>query len=455
MKWGKRNEMAMFCFLVFLAFGGLRFVFFDAQADKTISALNGKGIVQVQGFIDDYPDIRVDKILYKIELEEFLLGEKKIKSRSKILITSPKYPMFEYGDRLRINMKPQEPKNFEDFDYKNYLAKENIYSVAYYPQIEFIDSEGGSRFKKILFGVRENFKEAMEKNLGEPQSSLLAGLLLGEKKGFSDEFKNSLSLTGTSHIVSLSGYNISILALALIGFFNFLSLNRKWGFWLAVFCIVVFVAMTGAASSVVRAGIMGILVLIARQIGRPYGIKSALVFACAAMVWFNPKILVFDLGFQLSFLATLGLIYISPIFENWTRKYLGKPRNKTVKELEQIFCATIGAQIAVLPLILSSFGRFSLIAPLANLAVLFFIPATMFWGFAAGAAGIFWAGAGKIVSWIAWLFLSGEIKLIEIFAAFPLAGFDLKIGRITMVILYGIIIWRVIRIRNVDFFHSR
>ena len=115
-----------------------------------------------------------------------------------------------------------------------------------------------------------------------------------------------------------------------------------------------------------------------------------------------------------------------------------------MKELEQIFCATLGAQIAVLPLILSSFGRLSLIAPLANLAVLFFIPATMFWGFLAGFIGIFWSGLAKSVSWIAWLFLSGEIKLIEIFAAFPLAGFDLKIGKFWMIILYGmILVWAV------------
>ena len=440
--------MAVFCFLIFAVFGALRFDFFEARSDKSFAALNGKGIAKAAGFIDDYPDIRADKVLYHIKLEEFYFGNQRLKSRAKIIATSSKYPLYQYGDRLEITMKPREPENFEDFDYKNYLAKENIFSVAYYPEMKFLDSSGGNGFKKTVFKAREYFKKSIEKNLGEPQSSLLAGLLLGEKKGFSDDFKEKLSLTGTSHIVSLSGYNISILALALIGFFNFLSLNRKYGFWLAVFSIILFVAMTGAASSVVRAGIMGILVLIARQAGRLYSIKNALVFACAAMVWLNPKILVFDLGFQLSFLATLGLVYISPIFENWLRKYFGKPENKIIKELEQIFCATLGAQIAVLPLILSSFGRLSLVAPLANLAVLFFIPATMFWGFLAGLAGIFWSGAGKIISWIAWLFLSGEIKLIEFFASIPLAGFDLKISKIWMMVLYGIILVWIMKTRR-------
>jgi len=282
-----------------------------------------------------------------------------------------------------------------------------------------------------LLLLKNGFENSLGKILNEPQAAFLAGLLLGEKRGLPRELMADFSKTGTTHIIALSGYNITIIAVALMSLFNFFMLRRAISFWVAVALIVLFVLMTGASASAVRAAIMGILVLIAQQSGRLYSIRNALIFAGAVMVFINPKVLTFDLGFQLSFGATLGLVYLSPILKRWIPPLenenfqtgqVSKSTPKIILTLKQILVTTLSAQIAVLPLLVINFGQLSLIAPLANLAILPFIPLTMFWGFVATLGGVFWLEIGKILALFAWLFLSYEIKIIQLLAKVPLAA---------------------------------
>jgi len=401
--------------LVILAGGAWRFIG-AADPENSIKQFNDKAKVIFQGQVADEPDVRSDNARYKIET-----------SQGDILLVAKKYPAYNYGDVLEISGKLKTPQTGEDFDYARYLAKDDIYSVIYYPQIKLLRSGAGNFIKVSLFRVKNKFENSIGQILTEPQASLLAGLVLGEKRGFSPELMSDFSRTGTTHIIALSGYNITIIGVALMNFFNFFMLRRSVSFWVAAAIIVLFVIMTGASASAVRAAVMGILVLIAQQAGRLYSIRNALIFAGALMVYFNPKVLTFDLGFQLSFAATLGLIYLSPILKNWV---VGdetiKKTPKFILGLKEILVATLSAQIAVLPLLVINFGQLSLIAPLANVLILAFIPVTMFWGFLAGLAGIFWLGLGKALGWIAWLFLTYEIKTIEFLAKFPLAATQFK-----------------------------
>jgi len=184
----------------------------------------------------------------------------------------------------------------------------------------------------------------------------------------------------------------------------------------------------------VRAAIMGILVLLARQSGRSYSARNALVLAGGIMVFLNPKILRFDIGFQLSFLATAGLIWLAPVFEKWFAKL---PRALVFKE---ILIATLSAQLAVLPLILFYFGQLSFVSPLANLAVLVLIPSTMLVGFLAGGLGMIWLVSAKIFGWLVWLLLSVQIFLIKFFAAWAFSSVKIHWSWPLIIIYYLIII---------------
>lgn len=426
----KKIAVVGFC-LIILAGGAWRFSQATGQ-ENSIKQFNEQGRIVLKGIVSQEPDVRSSNIRYIVEAQNYELNGQQFEASGFLMLVAGKYPQYQYGDQIEITGKLQTPQSIDDFDYQKYLAKDEIYSVIYYPEIKLIGEHQGSWFMEKLLLLKNGFENSLGKILSEPQAAFLAGLLLGEKRGLPQELMDDFSKTGTTHIIALSGYNITIIAVALMSLFNFFMLRRAISFWVAVALIVLFVLMTGASASAVRAAIMmGILVLIAQQSGRLYSIRNALIFAGAVMVFINPKVLTFDLGFQLSFGATLGLVYLSPILKRWIPPLenenfqtgqVSKSTPKIILTLKQILVTTLSAQIAVLPLLVINFGQLSLIAPLANLAILPFIPLTMFWGFVATLAGVFWLEIGKILAWLAWLFLNYEIKIIQLLAKVPLAA---------------------------------
>jgi len=179
---------------------------------------------------------------------------------------------------------------------------------------------------------------------------------------------------------------------------------------MSVIIIVLFVILTGASASVVRAAVMGLLLLFANGYGRLYNPKNSIIFAGAAMVYFNPFVLVFDIGFQLSFVAVLGLIYFYPRFDDKLKKM---PKFGNLKE---IFLMTLSAQIAVAPLLIYYFRNFSLVSLPVNLMILPFIPFAMFAGFISGLAGMIFPSFGQVIGWVAWAITTYQIKVVELFA---------------------------------------
>lgn len=441
--WGRDKRMAVagFCLLI-LAGGAWRYLT-ASEVMNSIAQLNDKGRTAIVGVISAEPDVRSDNIKYKIKAVGNYEGY--------FLATAKKYPSYNYGDQIEIIGRLQTPKSDEDFDYQSYLAKDEIYSVVYYPEIKLLESDRGNFVLQKLFWLKNKFERSINNNLIEPQAAFLAGLLLGEKRGLPENIMADFSRTGTTHIVALSGYNITIIAVAMMGLFNFFLVRRRISFWLSLGAIFLFVLMTGAAASVVRAAVMGALILVAQQAGRLYRARNALIFAGAVMVYFNPKILVFDLGFQLSFAATLGLIYLTPVLQTWlepAKDDLPVPGSlnslvKSLKPWREILIATLAAQLAVLPLLVINFSQLSLIAPLANLLILPFIPATMFLGFLSALGGLVWLGFGKVLAWPAWLLLTYEIKITEFLSKIPLAAINFKwnwVGGVIYYLLLGIFI---------------
>ena len=209
----------------------------------------------------------------------------------------------------------------------------------------------------------------------------MAGLLYGYRGGLGD-LQEAFNKTGVSHIVAISGYNITIIAELLMAMFSSF-IRRQIAFWFVSAGIISFVIMVGASPSVVRAGIMGILVLVARHIGRVSRPTNLLVFAAAVMTLHNPFVLLWDAGFQLSFAATIGILYVAPLFD---RRW-------------ELVSSTLSAIVITLPLALYHFGRFSLIAPVTNLLILWTIPILMALGAIAIIASLLFFPFGQLVAW--------------------------------------------------------
>lgn len=367
-----------------------------------INNLSGKIISdgRVRGIIIDEPEFKNDRANYILKTDDKL----------KILIQTMHYPEYEYGDKISAEGKIEEPKNFDNnFDYKSYLVKDDIYLMAKNPKITLLSKSEGYLIYEYLYKFKNKLENVFKNNLPEPQASLLAGITLGSRSGLPKDVLDDFSRTGTSHIVALSGYNISAIALFVMSILGYFMLSRNISFWVSLLVIGIFVLMTGASASVVRAAVMGILALIASQQGRLYTAKNALIFAGAVMVFLNPKILRFDVGFQLSFMAVLGLILISPWLEE---KLKNLPE---ILGIKKALIATLSAQIFVLPLIFYYFGAISWLSPLVNILILPAVPMAMLLGFAGAFSSLIFAPLAKIFLWPAWLFLSWILEAVRVF----------------------------------------
>jgi len=275
-----------------------------------------------------------------------------------------------------------------------------------YPKIEILSRGNGGIVKSSLFFVKEKFLEKVNFAISTPESLLMGGLILGEKASFNQSMRQSFIDTGTIHIIALSGYNVTIVAEWVMKFFSFLPKNL--GFGVGIFSILFFVLMTGASSTAVRAGIMATLALIARATGRNYDVARGLVLAGVFMILLNPFLLVYDVSFQLSFIATVAVIFLAPRIEKyflWVSIRFG---------LRDIISVTTAAYIFVLPFILYKMGNLSLVALPANILILPFIPLTMMLGFFTGLAGIIFS----------YLLLHYELGVISFLSKLPFASFS-------------------------------
>lgn len=388
--------------------------------------------VLLTGVVSDEPEQKENYARLVLETE----------NKSKTLIYIQNYPKFKYGDKLKITGVLKKPENFgANFSWLDYLAKDWIYYEMFYPQTEFISAGNGFWLKEKLFALKANFLSAIANVVPEPHSAFLGGITIGAKEGLPKDLQEKFRTTGVAHIVALSGYNITIVAETIMLFFSFLPqyLAISGG----VIGVILFAIMTGASATVLRASIMALLALTARATGRIYTVSWALFLAGFFMVLQNPKILRFDTSFQLSFLATLGLIYISPVVKNKISFITDK------FNLREIFSATISAQIAVLPLLVYKTGLFSVVGLPVNFLILPFIPLTMFFGFAVGTTGMFSALLSAPFAWASYALLQYELFIVDIFAKLPFSAINISgFSEIFLILSYTAIFFVVFHLRQ-------
>ncbi len=356
-------------------------------------------------------------------------------SRFDVRITAARSPEYQIGDILALRGTIEKPEKLGDFDYPAYLKKDGIKAVVAFPRIAETGRRAGNRILIYLSKGKRAFEENIERILPEPHGAFLKGLLLGERESLPEELTEAFRKTGVTHLVALSGYNITLVATFFMSLLLFFTVRFYTAFWIAAAGIVGFVILTGAAPSVVRAGIMGILILVAEREGRVYNIRNALACAAALMVFLNPYVLRFDAAFELSFLATIGLVVFSPRIEAYVmrireglKSYIGK---RTLRDTEKrslvlhTLAETLGAQAAVLPLIIILFGSVSLVSPVSNVLVVLAVPYTMFFGFLTGVLGFLSSSLASIPGFFAWVLLEYMIRVIELFSRVPYASISI------------------------------
>jgi competence protein ComEC len=438
-KWG----IVLGIFVLALSLGIFRFHFADSSAPKVYESQVGEKVA-LKGEVVDEPDLRENNQKLTIEVGS---GSDK----TKILATIGFGEDLKYGDEVSLEGTLKKPENFltdqgKTFDYVNYLRKDGILYTMNYPKTEIISRGNGNFLKSALFSAKEKFLDKMNFAIRSPENLLMGGLILGEKSEFDQALRQSFVDTGTIHIVALSGYNVTIVAEWIMKLFSFLPQHLAIG--TGILAIILFIIMTGASTTAIRAGIMATLALVARATGRNYDVARALILAGVAMILINPFILVYDVSFELSFLATIAVIFLAPKLERYfmwvTEKF----------ELRDIISVTCAAYIFVAPFILYKMGNFSLVALPANILILPFIPFTMMLGFITGFLGVIWYGLAVPAGFISYLFLHYELAVINFFSHLPFAAFTISnFPLIITIMIYATFVYVLFRRNIASFFH--
>jgi len=427
--WKKKLvRFLLLCFL-FVMLGMLRVNSVIPEREKNnLTFYHGQQAI-LHGVVAGEPDVREGKVNYIFRVEEISQGENREAVNGKILLGLSLYPRYEYGQKAIVTCKLQTPEPIEKFHYEKYLAVQGIWSVCPSPKFEAVEGEPKNNLWKFIYDFKAPIAENISLLWHEPYASFVAGILYGYRGGLGS-LGEDFNRTGVTHIVAVSGFNITIIATLLSSMLIFCSVPRKYAFWLVVIGIAVFVIFTGASSSVVRAGIMGILVLVARQMGRASRIHNVLLLTVTLMALHSPFVLLWDAGFQLSFLSTCGLVYLSPLLEKYCQKI---PNFLNVRES---LVSTMSAIIFTLPLILFQFERLSVVAPLVNILILPLIPLVMLLGFMTLVLSfIFWPVAQGIAMITYWG-LSYIVEVVKFFSRLSFASIEIQISFFLLVLFY-------------------
>lgn len=427
-----------------LLFASLTFFSLGAARFCGLPTLGGPGhiaqynesptLITFEGVVVTPPDIRDTYIGLRVKAESVLLdaGQVTLPVHGLVLVQAPRYIEWAYGDRLIISGILVTPATGDTFSYRDYLARQGILSLVRRATIERVGRAGNPLLQPI-FDLRARAHAVLIDLFPDPEASLLAGILLGAEGSIPPDVQEAFNRTGTSHIIAISGFNITIVSgLFLTTFARWLG--RRRGVVAAALAITLYTVLVGASPSVVRAAIMGGLALSARQLGRQTHGLASLAASASLMTAIDPYVL-WDVGFQLSFAATLGLIlYASPL-EDWIRLRLGawvpaRHAQGIGRAITQFGLYTLAAQATTLPLTIYYFQRLSLSSLLANPLILPAQPALMVLGGLAMILGSIWLPLGRPLAWAAWPFVAFTIRIVERLAAWDQASIPL--GRVTL-----------------------
>ncbi|MEK7608497.1 MAG: ComEC/Rec2 family competence protein [Patescibacteria group bacterium] len=342
---------------------------------------------------------------------------------------------FFYGDHIDVEgIITAHEKKFGDH-------------LAAFPKILKVRSGSGKNFiRKELIAVKQKAISALTEHLPGDLGVFASGITLGNRSGFSKEFREKMKDSGTTHLVALSGYNVAILVTViyatLLPYFS-----RKITFIATLFAILIFVVMVGGEPSIVRAAGMGFLALFARHIGRLYSFGHSIVFIALFMIVTSPSIL-FSLGFQLSFVSLLGIAFVAPKLEVLLSKL--RQEKKEGSWLTKAASQSLGAQIVVLPILTTSLGSASFLSFIPNTLILPFVPITMFFGFVVAVLGLFSASLSFPIALFLKILLLYETGIINFFSKIPFQFLGFRFSAFLYAIYYLMIFFFLIKNNHLD-----
>ena len=386
--------------------------------------------VTLVGEVVREPDVRQTQTRLIVETE----------NGTRYLVLASLYLKVKYGDQVEATGKVKPIENFDSgetdrtFNYIGFMKVQKVLAQMSFAQVKKVEGFSTQdlspvvKSKRWLIDLKKMFVNKAGEVIREPEASLLAGLLFGDRRGLGSEWENIFRRAGLIHIVVLSGYNMAIVAIFIMAILSWFF-SRKFAIWAGVLGIIIFAIMVSGGPTVVRASIMAIIAILARGAGRPYVAGRGLLLAGFLMVLWNPFVIVYDPGFQLSFIATAGLIYLAPFVE----KFL--PLGNWIWGFKEIVVTTVSAQLSVLPWLIYQIGEVSLVSLPANILVLPAVPFTMLIGFLASFLGLFSQTLGLLFGLVDYFLLSFILFVARSLGGLPVATVTVPPVPLTLVLV--------------------
>jgi competence protein ComEC len=393
-----------------------------------IGRFNDGDPVRLHAVITDEPDDRASSRLYRLNVQESFSDGLWRPDSGGVLMRASIFPKYEYGDLIEVRGKLETPPAFDDFDYRDYLFRRGVDSVASYPKVRVLDHGQGNPLRSTLIDIRTSLTDALSGVLPDPEATLATGILFGARSHIPRDLNDDMQATGTSHLVAVSGQNVVLVAAFVIGALAW-AVGRRRAAWTALVAVVLYALLVGGQPSVVRAAIMGSLYVLAIALGRQNTAAITIALAAAVMTALDPQI-VHDVSFQLSFAATVGLIALTPhltaAFQQVVARAPSVADFPATRMLLDVATMTLAATAFTLPIIAINFHRVSVTAPLANLfAIPAFVAVAATSALAAVLALILPVDA-SFLSWLAWPPAAYLIAVIRLFAGLPIASIDIR-----------------------------
>ena len=376
----------------------------------------GEGIVSFSGTVTEPPESSGSSVRYVISAEK--LEEKGASTqevKGKVMLSLPLGYDFKYGDRLEVIGELIAPPAGSGGSWRDYLEHRGIYTYSQFGRVRLLESGGGNPLLALLYGLRDRGARVIDRIFPAPENALLRGILLGDESQISPLAREAYSITGTSHIIAISGFNMAVLAGIVAHVFT-RRLGAQKGSLLTIIVLLLYTILVGAEASVLRAAFMGAFTVIASSIARRGNSLNNLGISVLLMMLINPH-LPWDVGFQLSAMATLGLaLLMSPLRARltlWMNTRFGEEFSTRFSTwVGDFLLVTLVAQLSVLPLLLYHFRSFSWVFLIANPLILPAQPLVMILGLVAMTVGLISLPLGRMLAWIAWPFAAYTNRMV-------------------------------------------
>jgi len=448
-----KRILILFASLTAFALGGARYVFAQpAITPAHVAYYNDSDApIAITGLIVGEPDVRDRSVNLQLRAETAVFADGHTSPvTGDILLQTDRFPVIEYGTRLTAVGQLETPPEFEDFSYKAYLARQQMHSIMRRAQIEVLETGQGSPFYHAIYAFKAKAQTAINQILSDPQAGLLSAILLGNRHNLPADVVEEFRVAGISHIIAISGLHVAVLIGVLVAVTKpFLSRRAALPFILVI--LGMYTIMVGASPSVMRAAIMGSIYLLAAGFRGRHIYAPAVLMAAAFIITLINPLLLWDVGFQLTFAAVMGLLLYAQPMMRWGRARVenGRLGNSSFHPFINSFiidpiAVTVAIQILTIPLVIFYFGRWSLVSIPANLLTLPALPPTIVLGGLATLIQMAIPALGQLFGWLVWIFLSWMLTVARFFAAVPGASLYMEINNSGVLLIYsaiGLLTW--------------